>query len=522
MKKFLCAVMALLMIFAASCGGEKQIQSGEKDAKSENKSGGSITIYSLKDDTLCPILTDNEANKQMLCIVYEALVRVKDNLEAEGVLASKWSVSEDGLTWTFALRSGVKWHSGEALSAQDVVYTVEQIKKNEQSPYISNVSRIASVHSDGATKVIFTLNEPCANFVNLMTFPIVKSQSTDIDREGFVPCGTGAYVFSDKNEGNMYYLLKNNAWWGGEAKLDEIKVRLLPDSETVMYSLSAGNIDIANTERGVLGRFSGSALVRKSSVPTTVYDFIGINHKNTALSQTAVRRAISLAVDRNKIVDDIFAGNACAANSPVRDEWFFAEEEKEELLSSSEDAERLLLKDGWKKSDGIYRKRIDKVSCSLKFDLLVNEENTSKMNMAESVKMDLESAGMEINVIPLSYEEYESRIASGNYELFIGSFMFSEEMDYRFLLGEGNMFGYEKKKLRELMDLTQTAKGKENIIESYQNFSKKFNSEVPVAGLCFENFEMLIKKSIGGKLNNSQGNIYDGIYNLYIEEQENG
>ncbi len=518
MKKFICVVLAVMTAFLVACGKGNGGNEGEAAQKGQNEKDKSITIYSLKDDTLCPILTDNDANRQMLGIVYESLVRLKDNLEAEGVLAQDWSVSSDGLIWSFKLRQGVKWHSGESLTPQDVIYTVEQIQKNTGSTYESNIRYIAEMGFSGDS-VEFTLNQPCANFVNLMTFPIVHFQGEDIDRASYAPNGTGAYIFSDKNEGNMYYLLRNENWWGGEGKLCEIRVKLLPDSETIMYSLSAGDIDIANTERGQQGRFISNADIKTVSCPMTVYDFLGINHNKGALSQKAVRQAMDKAINRGKIVSDIFAGNGSVARSPIRDNWFVNGDKTEKFDTTSEDAERILLKAEWKKTNGVYGKKTDEGSLRLEFDLLVNDDNSNRMNMAESIKLDLENAGMVINVIPLSYDEYMSRISEGDYELFVGSVMLSEELDFREFLGNGNMFGYESKQLNRLMNETQKAQGKEEIISSYQRFKDRFNAELPVIGICFENFDMLIRENIKGTLKTTQNSIYDGIFNLDLKDK---
>ena len=238
MKRVLCFFAIALSVFMLCCCGNnsEKTNTAQRDQNGGNKT---ITIYSLKDDTLCPILTDNEANRQMLNIVYEPLVRLKNNMEAEGVLATDWSVSPDGLVWTITLRNGVKWHNGESFSAEDVIYTVNQIKSAQTGAYIYNVSLISDISGAGET-VSISLAEPSPNFVNLLTFPIIKSEDDEIEKESYTPLGTGPYVFSDKNEGNMYYLLKNEKWWGEEIKLEEICVKLLPDSETVMYSFSGG------------------------------------------------------------------------------------------------------------------------------------------------------------------------------------------------------------------------------------------------------------------------------------------
>ncbi len=520
MKKAICIILSIITLFLFGC--EESGQSTEEkqaEAQKEIKSG-EITIYSLKDDTLCPILTDNEANRQMLCVIYEALVRVNEKMEAEGVLATKWSVSEDGLVWIFELRDDVKWHSGEDFTPYDVVYTVEQIRKNPGSSYESNIRHIDNMTIED-NKIIFSLNQPCANFVNLMTFPIVRLQGTDIDRAYYVPNGTGAYIFSDKHEGNMYYLLRNEKWWGGHVKEEEIRVKLLPDSETVMYSLSAGDIDIANSEREQQGRFVSNTDVRAKTCPTSIYNFVGINHKNEVLQNKEVRRAMDKAINRKKIIDDIVAGNGSPARSPMRENWFINDSEGEDYNVILEDAERLLQDGEWKKSHGVYCKKIGKINAKLELELIVNEDNANRVSMAENVKLDLESIGMLINVVPLPYEEYESRIASGKYELFIGSVMISEEMDYRFFLGQGNIFRYENEQFYQIMDETQLAVSKEDIIAKYRTFRSKFNLEIPIVGLYFENFDMLLKNRISGDLNSLQNDIYNGIFNLEVKGGKN-
>lgn len=511
----LAAVLAVLMF---SCKSEDKKENPGKEQTGEAlQNGGSITIYSLKDDTLCPILTDNDANRNMLCIVYESLISLNDKMEPKGVLATKWSASDDNLCWTVHIRNGVKWHSGDDFSAQDVVYTVNQIKKNADSSYFYNTERITSVSAEG-DRVIFKLKSPCSNFPNLLTFPIIKNNTHDIDRTYFVPCGTGAYTFSDKNEGNMYYLLKNENWWGKDkANIDEIKVRLLPDSETVMYSFSAGDIDVADTPIGNWGRFVSRSKTRSSSCPSTVYDFLGINHKNKALSKTEVRKALSKAISRRDIVGDIFAGDAEAVNSPIRKDWFMSSGKTVQDAADSEGAEKILTSNEWKKNGDVYRKKIGSSYVNLKFNLIVNEENANQMNMAERVRLDAERAGYAITVIPLSYEEYLNRISSGKYDLFIGSVMLSAELDYSFFLGTGNMFGFEDEKMNDILTKIANADGKKEIKSAYSLIDARFKATVPIVGLCFENFNMIYNGRVHGNLKSVQGNIYNGIYSLSLK-----
>ncbi len=517
MKKVI-AIFVSMSLFFGLYGCNRVDELSKLDEEVDEALNNSITIYSLKDDTLCPILTDNNANKQMLGIVYEPLVKLKNDMEAEGVLSSGWSVSEDGLIWTFNLRKDVFWHSGEVFSPNDVIYTIKQIKLNEDSPYSYNVSNITDAVVNG-NAVSMVLNEPCANFPNLMTFPIIKNQETDVDRVTFYPLGTGPYIFTDKNEGNLFYLKKNDKWWGGDIKLSEVKVKLLPDAETVMYAFSAGDISIADTESGNTGRFANISDVRVSSYQSSIYNFLGINHNNTALSSIEARKAINLAIKRSKIVNDIFAENAEIATVPIRKDWF-VNSKNSDFESDAGEAERLLLKNEWKKTNGTYTKTIENTKKKLDFELLVNNDNSSRVNIAESVKFDLEAIGIKIKVIPLSYEEYEHRITTGQYDMFIGSTKISDNLDYSYLLGSGNLFNYEDEKMNSILNEIKVTTKKEKILKKYNELSNRFNSQVPVIGICFENFDILYSDKISGELNSTSNNIYDGIFNLSCVDKE--
>ena len=508
MKRVFCIVMMIMaLVVVPSCryGNEPSKENAEEKTES-------ITIYSLKDDTLCPVLTDNDANRQMLGIVYESLVKLKSDMDAEGVLAESWSVSPDGLIWTFNLRKGVKWHNGESFSAEDVVYTINQIKTAQPISYSYNVRHIENAEAMG-NSVVITLNEPCPLFVNLMTFPIVKKSEEDINRESFYPVGTGAYIFPEKAEGNVYVLKRNDLWWGGKAKLDEIKVKILPDSETIAYSFSSGNIDIADAKWGQ-SKQTGIGDLRKTPCPLPVYDFIGINHNDLVLKNKEVRKAISYAIRREKIVNDIFAGNGIKANAPVRDGWFLSEE-KGDYKADSVSAENFLLKNEWKKDGGAYSKKTSSGVLKPEFELIVNEENSSRINIAESVKLDMEAIGMNVRVVPLPFEEYENRISSEDYQMFLGSVMIPDDVDLTFLVGNGNMFSYQNEKMDKILADIKNSQNRDTLIKNYGRFKNLFVDELPIVGICFENFDMIYSKKVKGVLEPTMSNRYMGIYNLY-------
>jgi len=308
--------------------------------------------------------------------------------------------------------------------------------------------------------------------------------------------------------------LRNENWWKGKAKLDKINVKLLPDGDTVSYSFLSRDIDIANSKWGEKS-ITGGADVKTISCPLSVYDYIGINHSVEGLKNTEVRRAIDMAVNRMKITNDIFAGNATPANIPLREEWFVYSGENNYEADSLE-AENLLLKNLWKKEDGVYSKEILDNKVKLEFEMIVNEDNDRRVNIAEWIKTDIEAIGIKINIVKLPFEEYEERILSGDYQLFLGSTMIPDDLDLSYFFGEGNIFAYEDESLIGILEEINLSRSKEDLVKNYEKMKNRFMVETPVVGICFENFDMLYNKKVAGELNSTQSNIYSGIYNLEI------
>ena len=170
MKRFLSLFLTLLLLaFPAGCGNKKEqgvinniTQIGKQ--KETPKKGGAISIYSYKPDTLCPLLSVNNANIRMLNIVFDGLFTVDENLSVTPCLASAWTASENNKKYTVELKKNVQFHDGSSLSAEDVIFSVNTAKSEPQGPYYHNVSVIKEVKAAGENAVEFVLTKPLANF----------------------------------------------------------------------------------------------------------------------------------------------------------------------------------------------------------------------------------------------------------------------------------------------------------------------------------------------------------------------
>ncbi len=518
MKRIIFALLIISLLLGTGCG--KKNKTGEKTAETAPKAetelsdgGGEISVYSYKPDTLCPILSANEANIQMLEIVYDGLVSVRDDMTAEPALSDGWTVSEDGLEWSFSLRGGVLWHSGELFGAEDVVYTVNTIKAHPESVYAYNVSKIQSVRTDGG-EVRFRLTEPNPNFPNLMYFPIIRSNSAVGDLSAYVPVGTGAYRFEDRNEGNIYYLVRNDSWWGGKADNECIRVRMLPDRDTALYAFSSGNIDMTATADMNWGKYVDASAVKTAKIKTPIYTFLGVNHSNSFLKETEVRAAISKAVDRSEIVSSVMMDYAVQASAPIRGDWAVGENQTGSFKASPAAAKEFLEESGWTHDGSVYKKRINKREYKLKFDILINDDNTLRENTAEIIEKNLEEFGIAVSIVKLPYDEYAKRIESGKYDLFIGSIVIPADLSADFILGGGNCFGFEDAETADVLEKLKKVRTDEEKKNAYAEMINLFEQINPVIGLYFEDNVMITSNRIKGDAVPSYYDLYRGIEKL--------
>lgn len=499
-----------IMLNCAGCG--------KNNSKNKNKDAGNygenISIFSYKPDTFCPIASNNEANLRMLGIIYDGLISLGDNYVAQPAIAENWEKSADGLVWTINLRKNATWHDGSDCLAKDVIYTVNQIKKIENSPYIYNVSNIAEITETGNRRVKITLQKPSVNFINLLYFPIIKSGPDEIDTANFKPNGTGAYRFEDRNEGNIYYLVRNNRWWGGKTKVETIEVRMLPGGDTALYAFGSGTIDMTPADNMDWGKFVDPVTAEYTDIATPIYNFLGINHKNSQLAMSEVRRAISMVIDRAELIDEARMGYGISANSPVRPEWFVCANQKFDYKPNANGAKKIMEENGWEFKNNIYRKVKDGVEYKTSFSILINEDNTIRENLARIISKNLEEFGIKTNVIRVSYDEYTKRISEGDYDMFIGSMVLSPELDFSSLLGEGNMFFFADEEMQFVMAEMQKKGSDSEIKGTYAEFINLFEQINPVVGLFFENSVMIYSKQIEGDVVPSYFDVYRGIDSL--------
>ena len=317
--RFATAFFAAVAIFGASAAGA--------DTPSHVLVVGQIAEPKSLDPAAVTAVNDF----RILMNLYDGLVRYRDGaLEVEPALAASWKISPDNLTYTFALRDGVKFHDGSEFNADAVKYDFDRML-DEKSPYHDTgpfplsffFSAIRQVKALDPHTVEFDLKEPYAPFLSNLAYPTglivspaaIQKYGKDIGRH---PSGTGAFVFKEWESNSKVVLERNPAYWGGPPKLDAVVFRPITDANTRVAEMLSGGIDLmVEVPPDALGQFKDGTRYQIYQQAGPHVWFVILNAKDQPFNDKRMRQAVNYAVNKNAIADDILQGTAEVAAGPT-------------------------------------------------------------------------------------------------------------------------------------------------------------------------------------------------------------
>lgn len=265
--------------------------------------------------------------------------------QADGGLASSWDTSEDGLTWTFHIRTGVTWNDGVPLTARDIAYTYNRILDGgpESASWASYLSSVTTITAPDATTVVLRLSKPNA-VLPLLPIPIIpqhiwKSVS-ESDVKGYANepsngkpvVGSGPFeLVEGKAGGSSYRFIRNPHYWGGEPKVAEVDMQVYRSEDTLVQALSAGEIDFAEDPTPLqIKKLQTDSNITAQEGDSPGFDEIAFNtgsvdlktgkplgDPNPAVLDRKFRFALNYAIDRKQLVSKAYQGAATPATNII-------------------------------------------------------------------------------------------------------------------------------------------------------------------------------------------------------------
>ena len=296
---------------------------------------------------------------RILMNVYDGLVRYKSGtLEPEPALATSWTISDDGLTYTFKLREGIKFHDGSPFNAEAVVFNFERMLK-EDHPYHDTgpfplsffFSTVDTVTAIDDSTVEFKLSAPYAPFLSNLAYPTglivspaaVKEYGKDFGRH---PSGTGPFKFEEWESNTRVVVTRNEDYWDGAPSLEAVVYRPITDANTRVAEMLSGGIDLmveVPPDNVAAFEEDDSFKVYEQAGPHVW--FLILNAKEGPFADKRVRQAVNYAIDKKSLVENVLQGTAEVAAGPTPPAFAWAYDDSLEPYPYDPEKAKALLKE---------------------------------------------------------------------------------------------------------------------------------------------------------------------------------
>lgn len=533
-----------LLLSLTACGGQGDSSQGSASdaapAASDQSSGGASAAQSFslgyyKGEGLHPYTCSNTTNQNLMGLIYEPLFAIDQTFATEPCLAKSCTIqvtsasgseeekdtegdaSETGTegdetdqkdaskkekkkeqprskiagktTCTIQLRDDVTFSDGTSLSAEDVVYSLEQAK-GKGSIYRERLSDVTSITASGSTTVVIEINAADAAFDSLLDIPIISRSG------GSNPIGTGPYVLNTK-KGKAVSMTRNTNWWQeGTLPADTITLYAADDSDMMIFGFGSGSISMVNTDLTGTNALSCTGDYNVVDYPTTSMLYVGCNTHSGPCQNQSFRQALYYVFDRDTLATKMLSGHAEPTVLPVSPKSKLYDEKLAETYAWSEETAKKKL------ADGHYYNQTLK--------LIVNKESAFKTAFAEEMKKELEAIGIKVQVEALAWDEFADALDERSFDLYLGEVKLKSNFDLTAVIGSNgnlNYGGYQDKDLEKLLTKFQTA-DKASRAAAAKNLYKAVADAAATIPLCFKNHSVLTHWSTNASIAPTQQNLF--------------
>ena len=503
-KSLILSLIVSMSLLITGCNNAKETNVGDnsKDKNSisttadtaGSSSKDSITVYvgnNIFESSLDPV---KGAMSYGYSFTNNALTRVNPNSEYEGDLAESWNISEDSLTYTFNLKKDIKFHDGSDFTSEDVVFTYETVKDNQADNENVDLTRLKDVEAIDDYTVKFTLSEPYSPFFDsIALLGIVPSDAYDSEDFDKSPIGTGPWKVVQYNTDQQIIVQAYENYYEGTPKIKQVTFVKM-DSKSAFSNAKSGQLDIVMVDPNYSTEtIDGMHLenletmdVRNISLQClpeqTMTDKDGneITVGNNVTSDIAVRKALSIGINREQIIENALNGvgkkaTGFTTNLSWGNPLVYDDNQKEE-------AEKILEEAGWIDSNGDGIREKDGVVCE--FDVYTSSNDEQRYLLGSAVAEDAKELGIKINVKQGTWDELTVKARTcgivwgwGQYSpTVLRSLLYS---DLFLSGGYDNTIGYSNEQVDKLINEAIDSNNQEEAIEKWKEVQTVSSEDYP-------------------------------------------
>ncbi len=362
-----------------------------------------------------PLTTDTTFSANLINLLFDSLLTYAANGDLAPNLAERWETSSDGLTWTFFIRPGIRFHDGHPLTSQDVKFTFDFMKGQEKCGYTHFLRSVREIRAEGELKVVVVLekydNKLPVLFTEIGIAPrhlLNQGDPASFDSFNQKPIGSGPYRFEGRDHQKIS-LIRFQDYYSPGFLVPRISIVNYPDQRAVLSHLISEQIDmvfLTNPEDyGALERI-GSIKVHDVWSPI-LYSII-FNSKREPFKETRVRQALSQIIDKTQIIEKTLKGKVIPAKGTISPDSSYYASYRSRNLYDPQKAVEILAQQGWKDADGDHI--LEKKGKKFQFKAYAFEGETVAQSVLRTVQKQLLDVGIRMDIHVISFQDYILKI----------------------------------------------------------------------------------------------------------------
>ncbi|MGQ9534349.1 MAG: TonB family protein [bacterium] len=519
MKKSGIILMVILLMFF-SCAKKEEMLKGEK--------GGKLVIGTTDlPSTISPLQPNVLGSNEILDLLFMKLHRIDARTgKMKPELASSWEFSEDLKAITYYLRKDIKWWDGEPVTAEDVLFTYEKmVDPKTNYPFVAAFNLIKKVELIDKYTIKFTFNQVYANLItdsDIMPVPkhIYEKSGAEFGISKIV--GNGPYRVKEWVPGSGLILFANEDYYRGRPPLDEIIIKYYTNVEALISDFEQGNIDVAlNITPAAAKRLADNQNINVTSKPGNSYVYIGWNLDNEFLRDKEIRKALTMAINRTQLLNNIFLGMGKISIGPLpHSSWAF-NDNITPIEYNIEKAKKILAQKGFE--DRNRNKILDKNGKDFTLTIITNVESPERTEILSYVADYLTQLGIKVNAQKIDVNSFISALLNRKYDGFIMGWSVGDKIDPTLYWhsdpkrGKFNFVNYKNAIVDSLIEIGTVMLNRKKAKEIWGEFQRIVYEDQPYTFLIVPNEISATYKRVKGT---DQGLNLASAYTYWIPEAE--
>ncbi|MBS7538141.1 ABC transporter substrate-binding protein [Ancylobacter lacus] len=469
---------------------------------------GVLTIGRNEDSTTFdPIKSAQNVDNWVFSNVFDVLVRVdRSGSKLVPGLAESWTISEDGLTYTFKLRDAT-FSDGSPVTAEDAAFSLLRIRDDKGSLWSDSFKIVDTATAADPKTLVVKLKSKSVPFLAMMALPnvsVLPKKAVEADPDGFAqkPVGSGAFSVAEWRRGDRIILKKNPRYWdAGHVSLDGVEWIVIPDDNTRMLNVQTGQIDAAITVP-----FSRVSELKKDPNlvvemdPSTREDHLLINHEHGALAKKEVREALDLAIDKKAIVDAATFGIGEVAYSYIPKGALYHYAQNLQRPYDPAKAREMLKAAG---------------ASDLTLKYIVNAGKETDEQIAVLIQQQLAQAGVKVDLQKVDPSQSWDMLVNGDYDISVMYWtndILDPDQKTTFVLGHDTnlnyMTRYKNEEVKALVEAARLETDPAKREAMYVQLQKMAKGDVNWIDLYYSPYVNVTRKNIEGFYQNPLGRFF--------------